>query len=140
MFRTGKNFSENYPKLGTRTLKIFASPALGRNSLNNIGLKRRQIVRLPKVTTCLGPAMAFIWFLFLSVNVGRSWFCQYGIISVVMQISSVPILGQTCSRFVRHICSEVDWQNFQSNFFSDAEMLWRGKFYPLFPPPLALIG
>ena len=68
MFHARKNFSENYPKLGTHALKIFASPVLGRNSLKNISLKRRQIVRLPKVATCLGPAIASMWFLFISVT------------------------------------------------------------------------
>jgi hypothetical protein len=49
-FHTRKNFSEYYPKFGYAASKIFASPVVGRKSLKNAGLKRRQIISQPEAS------------------------------------------------------------------------------------------
>ena len=56
-FHTRNNLSENIPQFGHAPSELFASPILGRKSLENIGLKGRRIIKLLETPTCLGPAL-----------------------------------------------------------------------------------
>jgi len=50
-------FSEDYPPFAHAPSKIFASPVLGRRSLNNVGFRSHQIINLPGAPTSHGPAL-----------------------------------------------------------------------------------
>jgi hypothetical protein len=55
---TRKNLSENYPQFEhVLSKKKFVEPVLIRKSLQNIGLKERQIIGVPVAPTCLGPVL-----------------------------------------------------------------------------------
>jgi hypothetical protein len=56
-FHVQNNFSENYLQFGHMPSKNFSSPVIGRKSLKNISFKGLQIIYLPRVATCLGPAL-----------------------------------------------------------------------------------
>jgi hypothetical protein len=50
-FHTPKNFSENYPQMGTRP-QNFTSPGLGRKTFKDIGFMERQLLAGPASTSC----------------------------------------------------------------------------------------
>ena len=56
-FHTRNNLSEDIPQLRHAPSELFGSPIVGRKNLKNVGLKRRRIINLPGVPTCLGPAL-----------------------------------------------------------------------------------
>jgi hypothetical protein len=54
---TLNNFSENYQQFGCPPSKMLASPSLGQKSLKNNAMKGCEIINLPGMPTCLGPAL-----------------------------------------------------------------------------------
>jgi len=52
-----KKIFENFSLFGHEPLKSFVSSVLGGEIVKNIGFKGRQIINLPGVPTCLGPAL-----------------------------------------------------------------------------------
>jgi len=52
-----KKLFENYSLFGHVPLKSFSSSVLGGEFVKNIGFKGRQIINLPGVPTCPGPAL-----------------------------------------------------------------------------------
>jgi hypothetical protein len=56
-YHTRKKCSDKYPQFGHVPSKIFASPTVGRKSLNNTDFKGSRIIKLPGTHICLGPAL-----------------------------------------------------------------------------------
>jgi hypothetical protein len=52
-----KEFLRKLAAFSACTLKNFASPVIGRKNLKNVGFKGSQIISLPGVPTCVGPAL-----------------------------------------------------------------------------------
>jgi hypothetical protein len=62
------NFSANYPQFGHAPPLKHASPVLGRKSLSNVGLKRRQILACPgrphisgRACLCSSYTILYVW-------------------------------------------------------------------------------
>jgi len=56
-FHMQNKCSDNYLQFVQVPSKMFCIPVIGRKSLKNISIKGHQIIYLPRVATCLGPAL-----------------------------------------------------------------------------------